>query len=76
MIIIDVPAVEDWFVILSGRYWCHFLPYKTGPVVSQDIMNPSWQGLVTVAGHLRALLRVLKETNQIRTHRPIYDSVM
>lgn len=77
-IIIYVPAAEDWFVICSG--WCcfHSLPYETGPVVSQDIVDPPWQGLVTVAGHLRALLSVLKvkRDNQVRTCPPICNSVI
>lgn len=65
-IIIYVPAAEDWFIICPGRYWFHSLPHKTGPVVSQDIMDPPWHGLVTVAGHLRAILRVLKTQCTIR----------
>lgn len=28
--------------------------------MSQDIVDPPWQGLITVAGHLRAILCVLK----------------
>lgn len=58
--IVYIPAAENRFVISSGWYWFHPLAHKTGPVVPEDIVNPPWQGLVTVACHLRALLCVLK----------------
>lgn len=55
-----LPVAEEGFDILVGRNWLHLLPGKTGPVVSQDIVDPARQGLVTVAGHLAALLGVLQ----------------
>lgn len=56
-----VLAAVDWAdVVCSGWHWFDFLPNKTGPVVSQDIMDPSRKGLVTVAGHLMTIRRVLQ----------------
>lgn len=59
-IIIYIPTVKKWFVFFPGKCWFLPLANKTGPVVSQDIMDPPWQGLVAVTGHLCALLSVLK----------------
>lgn len=54
------------------RYWDNPLGSEAGPVVPQRIMDPAWQSLVTVAGHLRALLRVLEQRRKISlcTRRP------
>lgn len=57
---VRLPAAEEGFDTRVGCNWFHLLPSKTGPVVSQDIVDPARQGLVTVAGHLAALLRVLQ----------------
>lgn len=58
--VIYEPAAAEWFVIWPWWDWFHLLPNKTSPVISQDIVDPPWQGLITVAGHLRAILSVLK----------------
>lgn len=51
--------------------WFHLLPYEAGPVVAQDIVSPPWQGLVTVAGHLGALLTVLQTTVSLIIHTEV-----
>lgn len=55
-----LPAAEEGLDISMGWNWLHLLASKTGPVVTQDIVDPARQGLVTVAGHAAALFRVLQ----------------
>lgn len=71
-----LPVAEEGFDILVGQNWLHLLPSKTGPVVSQDIVDPARQGLVTVAGHLAALLGVLQvqTAHSSRTQRQVNNS--
>lgn len=54
---------EPWLqaVHLRARgYGLHSLGHEAGPVVAQDIVDPAGQSLVAVAGHVLALLGVLK----------------
>lgn len=61
-----VPAAEERPDISAGWNWLHLLPSETGPVVSQDVVDPARQGLVTVAGDAAALVRVLQVHTAVR----------
>lgn len=73
---VQLPAAAEGFDTRVGWNWFHLLPGKTGPVVSQDIVDPARQGLVTVAGHLAALLRVLQvqTAHSSQTQRQVNNS--
>lgn len=73
---VQLPAAEEGFDTRVGWNWFHLLPSKTGPVVPQDIVDPARQGLVTVAGHLAALLRVLQvqTAHSSQTQRQVNNS--
>lgn len=47
--------------IRAGGYGLHPLGHEAGPVVPQDVVDPARQRLVAIAGHVLALLGVLKD---------------
>ena len=67
-----VPAGHEVLLqgvdLCAGRYGFHSLGHEAGPVVTQDVVDPAWQGLVAVAGHILALLGVLNDKEG--THMP------